>query len=202
MIHLFTGRQGSGKTLIAVSKAYDQYMKGMNIYSNVHLNFKYEPLDYDKIINCEYEDGIVLLDEGHQLLPSRNSMSLISREIVDGFLSMVRKKNLHLYITTQTERKIDIRVRDEKDYQYICRRYAFIRYNWIEIKHNQNLPYDTPVLIHADIIDCYSDEINRVTFNANPIYDLYDTRQIIRITGLDKAHMKERKRIRDGKKKK
>lgn len=201
MIHLFVGRQGSGKTLLMVSKAYNQYLKGMKIYSNVHLSFPYEALDYDKIVNCEYSDGIVIIDEGHQLLPARNSVSLISREIVDGFLSMVRKKNLHIYISTQTERKIDIRVRDEKDYLYICKRFIFINNRWIEAKHNQNLPKATPVIIYYDMIDCYSDDISTYSMVANPIYDMYDTRQIIRITGLEKERLKDRKRIRDGKKK-
>ena len=138
MIHLVIGKQGSGKTLFLVKKAYEYYKAGFTIYSNVHLNFPYKKLNYKDIINCKLDNGVVILDEVHLLLPARNSMSTRNREICDSFLSMVRKKKLIIYGTTQTERKVDIRFREEKDFFYMCRKFAFVKKKWEEVLHNQD----------------------------------------------------------------
>jgi len=181
MIHLILGKQGSGKTLYLVAKAFDYYKKGKVVYSNVHLNFPYVKLNYKDIINCKLENGIVIIDEIHLLLPARNCMSAKSRAICDGFLSMVRKKGLVVYGTTQTERKVDVRFREEKDYLYICKKYAYINNRWTEVLHNQNLNKNIPIKINLDVQEMFSKEIISINFNGNQYFDLYDTSQIITI---------------------
>lgn len=187
MIHLIIGRQGGGKTLIAVSKALDAYKQGKKVYSNVALNFPYEKIKYKDVIDCKLENGVVLLDEIHLLLPARNSLSKTSRKICDGFLSMVRKKGLVIYGTTQTERKVDVRFRDELDFLYICKKFAYDRNKklWFEVMHNQDLKRSTPVMISADVYESFSGQWAQMSIKANDFYDLYDTRQIIKIVGLD-----------------
>jgi len=186
MIHLILGRQGGGKTLLTVAKAYEAYQQGKTIYSNVHLKFPYNKLNYKDIVDCKLEDGVVILDEVHQLLPARNSLSLTSREICDGFLSMVRKKKLTIYGTTQTERKVDVRFRDELDFLYICKKYAFDSKSkrWVEVLHNQDLSTDIPIMIQADVFESFSNQWAKMSIYGNKFYKMYDTRQIIRITGL------------------
>jgi hypothetical protein len=184
MIHLITGRQGSGKTLFLVKIGYDAYKRGLTVYSNVKLNFPFKQLDYNDIIECNLENGVVLLDEGHQLLSARASMSRVNREICDSFLSMVRKKGLELYATTQTARKIDVRFREETDYLYVCSRFAFINGTWKEVFHNQNLPSRIPVMIKLETQEQYSGNWINVSFLANKYYRMFDTRQIIKIKGL------------------
>lgn len=186
MIHLILGRQGGGKTLLAVAKAYEQYLAGKTIYSNVHLNFPYKKLKYKDIIDCKLEDGVVLIDEIHLLLPARNSMSKTSRLICDGFLSMVRKKGLVIYGTTQTARKVDVRFRDEADFIYYVKKFGYSYHlkQWSEIMHNQDLPKSVPLMIQADIFESFSEQWATLSIMGNQYYDMYDTRQIIRVIGL------------------
>ncbi len=63
MIHLILGRQGSGKTLFLVKRAWDIFNGGGDIYSKVHLNFPYSKLKYEAIIDCKLNHGMVLLAE-------------------------------------------------------------------------------------------------------------------------------------------
>jgi len=185
MIHLITGQQGSGKTLLLVKIAHDYYKKGKKIYSNVKLNFPYEPLDYQKIIDCEYSDGMIILDEIHQLLPSRRSLSNRNVKIVDGFLSMVRKKNLEVYGTTQLEYKVDVRFRDEWDFLYHCKKFIFINGDLSPILHNQNLDVKIPIIVEFCVIDRYTNQRKFFRLDANPIFSMYDTTEIIKIKGLN-----------------
>lgn len=184
MIHLVIGKQGSGKTLLLVKEAFDKYKQGKTVYSNVHLKFPYKILDYNDIINCKLENGIVILDEIHLLLPARNAMSKTSREICDSFLSMVRKKNLEVYGSTQYERKVDIRFREEKDFFYLCEKYAFINKEWVKILHNQDLSKKIPIMIKVNCQEMFSGNILSNSFLANQLFNLYDSRQIIKIKGL------------------
>lgn len=184
MIHLIIGRQGSGKTLFMVQKAYDSYLNGKTIYSNVHLNFPFKKLNYKDIVDCKLEDGTVILDEIHLLLPARNSISIRNREICDGFLSMVRKKGLEVYGSTQTERKVDIRFREEKDFFYICNKYAYINKKWSEVLQNENLSRNVPIMIKVDIQEQYSGNWIQQGFIANNYFNKYDTKQIIKVVGI------------------
>ena len=195
MISLVIGRQGSGKTLFLVKKAYDYYLEGKTIYSNIKLNFPFKPIDYNDIIECRLKNAVVILDEVHLLLSSRNSMSRRSRLIVDGFLSMVRKMGLLVIASTQTERKVDVRFREEKDFLYACNKYAFVNNEWIEVLHNQNLDVKIPIMIHLDIREEFSRNWVAMSFIGNAYFDLFDTTEVVRILGLDEEMPYENKAI-------
>lgn len=212
MIHLILGKQGSGKTLYLVMKAYEYYKLGYNIYSNVHLTYKlnkkpddiykkgvkykelnpekynklfgYYYLDYNDIVDCKLENAIVIIDEIHLLLSARNSISKHSREICDGFLSMVRKKGLNVYGTTQTLRKVDVRFREEADYIYDTTKKAYINNNWVEVLHNQNLDIKIPIMINLSVTETESLKTRNINFIANFLFNKYDTREIIKVRGL------------------
>lgn len=179
MIHLVLGRQGSGKTLFMVAVAYREYLKGRKIYSNVALNFPFTPLKYADIVKARLKDAVVILDEIHILLPSRNSLSKRSRIICDGFLSMVRKQGLDVYGSTQTIRKVDVRFREEADYIYDCDKFAYQGRTWVEITHNQNLPPSTPILIKVAATETFSGQHIDFTFLGNGYFKMFDTNQII-----------------------
>jgi hypothetical protein len=185
MIHLVLGRQGSGKTLFLVRQAYLAYKKGKKIYSNIKLNFPFNELDYQDIIDCKYHDAIILLDEVAQLLPARRSMKKSSVSIVDGFLSMARKLNVEIWGTTQTPRKVDVRFREEADYIYFCDKFAFKNYQWMKVLHNQNLAVNIPLMVSLQVIETISGEQIKYSFLANPYFSMYDTKQIIKVRGLD-----------------
>jgi len=182
MIYLIMGKQGSGKTLFLTKIAKDEAKKGKTIYSNVAFKgIPYTPINYDDIIACKYDNGVVLLDEIHLLLPSRNSMSTTSRLLVDGFLSMVRKKNLEIYGSTQTYRKVDVRFREEAEYLGYCTKYAYINGSYTEVRHNQNLPVIIPILVKLQLKEIESGAEMLLTFIANSLFKHFNTRQIIKI---------------------
>lgn len=185
MMILLVGRQGSGKTLLMVKMAYDYWKEGKTIYSNVKLNFPFKQIDYNDIVNCKLKNAVVLLDEVHQLLPSRNSMSKINRTIVDGFLSMIRKQNLIVIGTTQLEMKVDVRFREEKDFIYECFKYAYLDGRWENVIHSQNFDKNTPVLIRVEAEENYSGVRIRFNLFANAFYHLYDTNEIIQVRGIE-----------------
>lgn len=182
MIHLIIGYQGSGKTLFMVKKAYEDYRKGKKIYSNIHFKkIPYTQILTKDIIACKYENASVFIDEAHLLLPARNSLSTRSREICDGFLSMVRKKNLDVYASTQTLRKIDVRFKEETDFLYECTKYAYYNKTWNYIIHNQDLNINIPVMIKIIVTDANSNKNLNYSFIGNPLFNLFDTRQVIKI---------------------
>jgi hypothetical protein len=188
-MHLILGRQGSGKTLFLVMKAYQSYLKGKTIYSNVALNFPYEQLDYKDIVDCKLRNAVVILDEVHLLLPARKSMSKQNIAICDGFLSMIRKADLDLYGTTQTIRKVDVRFREEADYIYVCDKSALLKradghVGWRKITHNQNLNPKTPIKITMNVEETFSGATMKINFLGNPLFKMYDTNQIIKVKGI------------------
>jgi hypothetical protein len=180
-IHLVLGAQGSGKTLFLVKTAYDMHLLGYKIYSNIAFNFPYEPINYKDIVACKYRNAYVFIDEIHQLLPARNSLRQVNREICDGFLSMVRKAKLKIYATTQTARKVDIRFREEADYIYTCERWGFLDKSWTLVEHNQDLPEHIPIMIKITAIDIIKNRQIKSNFLGNPYFKLYDTNQIIKV---------------------
>ena len=181
MIHLIIGRQGSGKTLFMIKKAYDAQKRGMTIYSNVHLNFPYTPLKYEDIISYKLHHGMVIIDEVHRLLPARNSINKKNRLICDGFLSMVRKKKLEVYGSTQLLRKVDVRFREEQDFIYICSKWCYHDKQWIELIHNYDMPLDVPIMIKLKVIENFSQQEITLSFIGNPYFKMYDSEQIINI---------------------
>lgn len=195
MISLVIGRQGSGKTLFLVKKAYDYYLEGKTIYSNIKLNFPFKLINYDDIIHCRLKNAVVIIDEVHLLLSSRNSLSVRNRLICDGFLSMVRKMGLNVLASTQTGRKVDIRFREEKDFLYVCNKYAYINNEWIEVLHNQNLNVDIPIMIHLDIREEFSMNWIAMSFIGNSYFNLFDTTEVVKIVRMDKEESRENKAI-------
>lgn len=185
MIHIILGKQGSGKTIYCVSQLYDAYRNGKTVYSNVHLKFPYKKLNYHDIIKCKLKNAVVFIDEIHQLLPARSSgINPVNRAICDSFLSMVRKMGLTIYVTSQTARKFDIRLWEEKDFLYVCKKYSYENNIWVEVIHNQNLNKKIPILISAEIQEESSGNIINHNIIVNDYFEMYDTNQIIRIEGL------------------
>jgi len=234
MIHLVIGRQGSGKSLFLVFKAYECYKKGFTVYSNIHLTYKcnkpllnitykknksgnimydkngemviekimdyrllpkekffnkfgYYMLNYQDIIDCNLKNGSVFIDEVHLLLSSRNSTSVQSREICDSFLSMVRRKNLEVYGTTQTSRKVDIRFREERDFFYMCEKHIFINGNWTIALTNYDYPKNVPVMIKLTVLEEFSGNMMTFNFLGNSLFNLYDSTQVIKIEEVKKT---------------
>lgn len=187
MIHLVLGKQGSGKTLYLVRQALLEFQKGKRVVSNVHLSFPFEILDYQKVVDCKYQDAVVILDEIHQLLPARRSMRKINVEICDGFISMARKQDIEIWGSTQLPRKVDVRFREEADYVYHCEKFAWRGGQWIRVLHNEDLPAEVPLMISVDVLETFTNNQLKTCFFANDLFSKYDTREVIKVRGLKNA---------------
>lgn len=199
-INLIIGRQGSGKTLLLVKLAYDNYKQQLKrkIYANFKLNIPFNRIDYDDIINCRLIDCMTLLDEVHLILPARLSMRGVNIEICDNFLSMARKQNNNIYATTQTLRKVDVRFREEADFIYYCTKYAYINGSWVEIIHDAMLPQqNVKTMIGVQIEETYSGDVINTAFMGNQYYDKFNTKEIVKITGLLEAMQRKKKKTKN-----
>lgn len=171
MIISYEGTRGKGKTLSCVREAYQHYLKGYDIYSNIKLNKKYfkEYKMYDKEDLISYVQGdkqfkksFFIMDEIHVYLDSRMSMSKINT-IISYFLLQTRKRNVRLGYTTQFFDQVEKRLRNLTEIRILCDYYDK---GDKRIQHNQIFIKDTYELYHMD-------------FTANPYYDTYDTDEIV-----------------------
>jgi hypothetical protein len=185
MITLIVGRQGSGKTLLIVKLAWEYYKQGKKIYSNIKLKFRFYKLNYNDIVNCVLSNAVIILDEIHLLLSNRECMRKANIEITNGFLGMIRKKNVELIGSLQTLRKCDIKVREECDYIIEVNKYARINDVWNEVLHNQDLGIDVPIMIKGVMREMYHNSEKEFYFIGNPYFNLYDSKEIIKIEGLE-----------------
>lgn len=124
MIIGFIGRMGSGKTLSMTRYAYKYFCAGYKIYSNIKFNFPYTEYTLKDLVDFANNDvplykSLIILDEAHIFLDSRNSQRGINK-IVSYFLLQTRKKGCHLYYTTQRFHQIDKRLRDNSDVLIQC----------------------------------------------------------------------------------
>ena len=130
-LYIAVGRQGSGKTLFMIKLLIDNLKYKSKIFSNINLyNIDRDytkislstreetitdvPLMLDMLdddINI-FNDSIILLDEIHKDLDSRDFWSESSRKI-QGFFSQLRKRNCLVLATAQYFMLIDNRVRKQ-----------------------------------------------------------------------------------------
>jgi len=185
MIHVIIGNQGSGKTLLMCKLARTAHSKHKKIYSNINFKFPFEKIRYEDIIQCKYFDAAVFIDEAHLLLSNRRSMSKINIEITNSFISQVRKQNLELYLSSQRFLKIDIKVRDETDYLYECKKWVYQNNAFIPAITNYNMPKKTPIIINVKITELSTMESKEIPFLGNPYFKFYDTKEIIQIEGIE-----------------
>lgn len=195
MLWLIIGNQSSGKTLFAVKEAYEYYKKGFTIYSNIHLKFPYKKINYNDIVNCKYENAVVLLDEIHLLLGSRTAMSRKNDAITSGFCSMLRKKGITLLGTTQRQGKVDKRLRDEMTFLCRCDRFVFQNNRFVyKAYDDKTTDKNTPTFIKVSVTDVNTEQSINHYFCANEYYKMYDTKEIVFIEGLDAFDNKKKQK--------
>lgn len=193
MLWVAIGNQGSGKTVFLIKEAYEYFKKGFKIYSNIHLKFKYEKLNYEKIIKCEYHDCIILLDEIHLLLGSRTSMSKKNDAITTSFCSQLRKQNVTILASSQRLGKIDKRLRSELTFLIECDRYVFQNNQFIyKAYDDRTTDKNTPTFIKCTVTDVNTEQSVKHYFCANEYFNLYDSHEIVIIEGIDEYFENEK----------
>lgn len=177
MIEVFLGTVGSGKTLSMVYEGYKYYRRGLKIYANFKLNFPYEPLTYKRLNEMiqnkeQLQDAVLLLDEIHIAIDSRNSMSK-KNKIISYFILQTRKRNVRLLYTTQHLHQVDRRLRDTTDILVMCdnmtNKTSLVNSNGkdIFIRQSYVLQWKNDARPRTKII------------YANPVFPLFDTKEMI-----------------------
>lgn len=188
MILLYTGRRGSGKTLSMVKDAFKFYNSGWQIFSNIDLKFNHEYINESDILkineDSKIQNCVLVVDEIQVLLDSRRSMSNTNVDF-SHFIQQIRKRNIIVLCTTQFSGTVDLRVRQHVD---------------IEAKPRFNEKYNVCEITYIDLTvadewDLYDEKPPSVklVYNCKPIYELYNTYNIVSVEKKKKKKGKGRK---------
>jgi hypothetical protein len=187
MIYQVIGDCGAGKTLLMTYLAHLRAAKGIPIYSNYHLNFKYTQLtseffkNYDKF---PIYTAVILFDELSLYYSARRSAS---RQNVNfnPFIVQTRKRDLELIYSAQQTRLCDIIIRENTDGVYLPELLLLKKGTKKFIKKGEDYKHkegDTYMLKwrfynkDAKFIPKKSGYI----YPANPVFKLYNTNEILK----------------------
>lgn len=164
MIIGFTGKVGSGKTLLMTYFLNKYYKRNWRVMTNYGLTFKHEKANFSAFQDLKIDLNHVALgiDEIHLWMDSRTSMKKRNR-VFSYFITQSRKRNLIFYWTSQRFGQIDKRLRENTDYLFECKKYKS----------------GNKVIIRASMTDMDSGKTKKITLKANPIFKLYDSHEII-----------------------
>lgn len=201
MIYVFTGRQNEGKTLGAVEKIFKDFLDGRTIYSNIPLNFPHILINRDFIENAvkegtRFKDCSFLLDEFWIWADSRGSARSVTGRMLSYFYLQSSKDNINIYLTAQTGRQNDIRIRENLNVWGECERKVLIDKKMLSIPEKQkhmrkNLPMflqdrlfiKVTLLRPSNKIVSYTTmEIFKINYlYAKMIFPLYDTTHKLKV---------------------
>jgi GTPase SAR1 family protein len=176
---LIIGRQGSGKTLMAVKLVNDESVEQRPIYSNCSLyGVKYTPITFNPQIESNkdkldilstldanpdyFNNSIMLIDEIHLYLDSLDFMRKNNRRL-QTFFSQLRKRKILLIGTTQYLMNLDIRIRRQ------C-------LNVLEMSHLKSSIFKVET---HDIDGYYTEFVSSYKCDLKEYYNKYDTNELI-----------------------
>lgn len=162
------GELGSGKTLLATYLAYKYAQKGYHVYANYKLNIPncesyITPMQLMEVYPPSNERVLVVLDEAYTWLDSRVSISHINRYI-SWIILQSRKRNMDIIHTEQLSRLIDFRLKELNNI-------AFYAEN-----HSNGFKY---IIVFRKGLKLYQKTFFLSHQNAEKLYSLYDTREIV-----------------------
>lgn len=185
------GGIGSGKTLTAVKtivQSGDYCLTNFKLKHIKHHRIKYSDIiikgekKEDWHVNWEFWDNIrknnknfsIYIDEIHNIIHSRNSMSK-SNILMSKWVSQIRKilqdnPNQHLYIISQSIRKIDVDFRELAS--------VFIRCYKMETKKG-NYIFVNEYFSSLEAVE-YGRPFLRTSFKGSTYYKYYDTTEMIK----------------------
>lgn len=193
MIGIFLGEQNSGKTLSLTYFAYKYFKNGYTIYSNYKLNFFHKNLTKEVLQDYtenrkQFKKAIFLLDEIYLFLDSRN-FGKKTNKIFTYFLLQTSKRNVHLLGTAQYINTVEKRFRENLNFMVFCSRVLKTKEGYKElstklrlIKENDNL-YIKMNFLTKKLTDGIHLSYEAKTFylKAKPLFNLYDTSQLLAI---------------------
>ncbi|MHB1059790.1 MAG: hypothetical protein ACYC0F_18095 [Rhodanobacter sp.] len=116
---IFEAPQRRGKTLAGVIYAADALCHGRNVFSNIGLGFRHQPLEFRDIKLADGEskfwNGHIFIDELNFYYDGRRSMKPVNIEF-GAFLLQQKKQGCNLTGTTHELESLDIRLRHNYDF--------------------------------------------------------------------------------------
>lgn len=177
MIVLYKGAKGKGKTLTMVKDGLKYKLKGYRVLSNFWTSFT-ETITNEEILNLDKNSNLfnccLLIDEIQIFFDSRTGMKKANRNF-SNFIQQSRKRNIDILTTTQYAHQIDKRLRAFLD--VIAFPNFIKRFNVCEVTYIDLTRFEDNDLITG------SSELKpmtmKIVFNAEPIFKLYNTREMI-----------------------
>ncbi|MEG1705394.1 MAG: zonular occludens toxin domain-containing protein [Clostridia bacterium] len=154
-ITVFAGKTGSGKTMLATSKALKLIKKGFPVYSTYYIKGAFK-LPYNFYDYNFPPDSTLIIDESQINLDSRNFKNLTSSGVssrLKNKLSMHRHQKLDIWFITQQPEEIDAQIRRYCGKMFFCSNTIFKRKICIEDKRINLiiLPYFQTFEVWPDI---------------------------------------------------
>ena len=152
-IIVFSGKTGSGKTMLATSMALSDIKKGRPVYSTYYIEGAHQmPFNF-----FDYnfpENSLLIIDEAQIGLDSRDYKKLADKGIsgrLKNKLSMHRHQKLDIFFITQNPEEIDAQIRRYCSLMYYCNKTLLRRKFSFKDKRFNILPYFQYYEIWPDI---------------------------------------------------
>lgn len=175
MIVLYVGARGRGKTLTMVKDGFISYKNGYKILRNFNCKFG-KFISNDDIINLDKHSNIynavLLVDEIQIFFDSRRS-SKHQNVHFSNFVQQIRKRNVHIYCTTQYHNTVDLRLRQHLD--FMAHPFYYEKYKVCEVTYKDLQSIETDLF--SGVLK--EPEEIKIVYNAVPIFDLYNTSELI-----------------------
>lgn len=119
MIYFYVGNMGSGKSYSAVSQAIKYLKKGKKVWVNFFMDIRetYPDLNPDNLMyfmdvdDLAYmRDGLMIVDEAHQLLNARKWQEFSS--VTQGYITESRKLGVDIIFICQSFKFLESSIRD------------------------------------------------------------------------------------------
>lgn len=150
---VFSGKTGSGKTMLATSMALKQIKRGIPVFSTYYIEGAYK-LPYNFYDYNYPEDSILIIDEAQIGLDSREYKNLTNSKVsskLKNKLSMHRHQKLDIWFITQQPEEIDAQIRRYCSCMFFCNKTILRRKFSIKDKKIYILPYFQHYEVWPDI---------------------------------------------------
>lgn len=171
MIYFYAGPKGSGKTLTMIKDAFIFHKRGYKVFTNMKSVTFGSYINNETILKINKESKlkncVLLIDEVQTLFNARRSMK---KENVDFsfFIQQIRKREIEMLCTSQYTNTTDLILRQHID--ILIKPKFFKKYDIVNVEY-----------IDLNSIDEFNlnGNVNRLVFDAKPIYKLYNTNELI-----------------------
>lgn len=191
------GQRGSGKSTLFAKIADLYYQQGIPVYSQYAYKYAHRlPLiriedkkshivryDLDKgfLYSSDFYNCCILIDECATVYPARKFGDWNDSD--DDFFNFLRKKNIHLFISTQFFDKVDLNVRRACSYS------IYLESSWFNFTHYDICYNDYKRILNKQVdrksyvseFACVETDYKKGFFNRKKFYHNFDTYTVLTV---------------------